>query len=84
MARYETDLKLAYLIPKPLRKWCTAQQINYTSFVQDLMDKLNGRKTKVRLGKGTQMNLPSTDVIVVDCSKIDLEDLVEGAEEVTE
>jgi hypothetical protein len=48
------------------------------------MDKLNGRKTKVRLGKGTQMNLPSTDVIVVDCSKIDLEDLVEGAEEVTE
>ena len=84
VARYETDLKLAYLIPKPLRKWCTAQQINYTSFVQDLMDKLNGRKTKVRLGKGTQMNLPSTDVIVVDCSKIDLEDLVEGAEEVTE
>jgi hypothetical protein len=84
VARYETDLKRAYLLPKPLRKWCTAQQINYTSFVQDLMEKLNGKKVKMRLCKGTHMKLPSTDVISVDCSKIDLEDLVDIAEEETE
>jgi hypothetical protein len=68
VARYETDLKRAYLIPKPLKTWCGEQQINYNSFVQDLKEKLGAKKSKMRLSKGTHMNLPPTDVIVVDCS----------------
>jgi len=72
VARYETDLKRAYLLPKPLRKWCIAQQINYSSFVQELMENLNGKKMKMRLSKGTQMNLPPTDVILVDCSNMEI------------
>ena len=72
VARYETDLKRAYLLPKPLRKWCIAQQINYSSFVQELMESLNGKKMKMRLSKGTQMNLPPTDVILVDCSNMEI------------
>ena len=73
VARYETDLKRAYLILKPLKAWCGEQQINYGAFVHDLKSKLGAKKSKVRLAKGTHMNLPPTDVLVVDCSveKID-------------
>ena len=68
VARYETDLKRAYLIPKFLRVWCSEQQINYAAFLQDLKTKLGATKTKIRLSKGTHMQLPPTDVIVVNCS----------------
>ena len=68
VARYETDLKKAYLIPKFLRIWCSEQQINYGAFVQDLISKMGATKTKMRLTKGTQMHLPPSDVIVVSCS----------------
>ena len=68
VARYETDLKKAYLVPKPLRMWCGEQQINYSAFLQDLQTKMGATKTKVRLSKGTHMQLPPTDVIVVGCS----------------
>jgi len=68
VARYETDLKKAYLIPKPLKAWCGAQQINYSSFVEDLVSKLGAKRTKIRLGKGTHLNLPPSSVIVVNCN----------------
>ena len=73
VARYETDTKRAFLVPKFLRTWCGAQQINYASFLQDLTDKLGAKRTKMRLGKGTHMQLPSTDVISVDCSSVDVD-----------
>tara|TARA_R100000388_G_scaffold94386_1_gene81422 strand:- start:1790 stop:2254 length:465 start_codon:yes stop_codon:yes gene_type:complete len=72
VARYETDLKRAYLIPKPLKAWCGNQQINYNSFVHDLIKKLGAKRSKMRLSKGTHMNLPPTDVIIVDCSVEDV------------
>ena len=72
VARYETDLKRAYLIPKPLKAWCGDQQINYNSFVHDLIKKLGARRSKMRLSKGTHMNLPPTDVIIVDCAVEDV------------
>ena len=74
VARYETDLKIAYLIPKPLRIWCGEQQINYTAFLQDLNTNMGAKKMKMRLSKGTHMQLPPTDVIVVSCS-------IEGSDE---
>ena len=66
VARYETDINRLYLLPKPLRQWCAKQQINYSSLVQEFMDKLGGKKDKVRLGKGTSLQLKSSDVIVVN------------------
>ena len=68
VARYETDLKIAYLIPKPFRIWCGEQQINYAAFLQDLKTNMGATKMKMRLSKGTHMQLPPTDVIVVSCS----------------
>ena len=67
VARYETDIKCIYLVPKPLKEWCIKHQVNYGAFRDDLIKKLNGRTGKVRLGKGTHMNMPSTDVLIVDC-----------------
>ena len=74
VARYETDLKVAYLIPKPLKLWCGEQQINYAAFLNDLKTKMGATKAKMRLSKGTHMQLPPTDVIVVNCS-------IEGSDE---
>lgn len=67
VARYETDTKEIFLVPKPLKKWCVLQQINYASLLKDLTEKLGARRGKVRLGKGTHMSMPPTDVIIVNC-----------------
>ena len=74
VARYETDIKRAYLIPKPFRAWCAEQQINYGSVVQDLMKEMGAKKRKMRLSKGTHMQLPPTEVLMVDCSIEALDD----------
>ena len=71
VARYETDIKRLYLVPKPLRKWCGDQQINYGAFVLEMIEKLGAKKMKTRLSKGTHLNMPPTDVIVVQFSEED-------------
>ena len=78
VARYETDTKYLFLMPKPLRAWCAKSRINYDSFIKDAMDKLNGRKAKVRLSKGTKLNLPATDVIILECASMDLPEGPDG------
>ena len=79
VARYEYDLKKLYLLPKPLREWCGKQQINYNGFVEGLKTgRTKAIKAKVRLSKGTNMNFPPVDALVVDCSGF-LDDEVEQA-----
>ena len=84
VARYETDVKRAYLILKPLKAWCGEQQINYGAFVHDLKSKLGAKKSKVRLAKGTHMNLPPTDVLIVDCSVEKIDGLTDGSGNITD
>jgi hypothetical protein len=70
VARYEYDIKKLYLLPKPLKEWCGKQQINYSGFVEGLKTgRTKATKHKMRLSKGTQMNLPPTDVLVIDCTE---------------
>ena len=71
VARYETDLKKVYLLPKPLKLWCSAQQINYSAFLNDLKAKMGAKRDKVRLGKGTLLKLEPQDVIVVTMKSFD-------------
>ena len=78
VARYETDTKLAYLLPKPLKTWCADQQINYAQFVSDLKGKMGAKSRKVRITKGTPMHLPSTNVLVVKCDTDIPEEMVHG------
>jgi len=80
VARYETDIKRAYLLPKPLRDWCVDQQINYGSLLQDLTEQMNAKKIKMRLSKGTHMQLPPAQVLAVDCA-LDVPEDVQSSEE---
>jgi hypothetical protein len=69
VARYEYDIKKLFLLPKPLKAWCGKQQINYAGFVDGLKTaSTKATKAKVRLGKGTHINMPPTDVLILDCS----------------
>jgi hypothetical protein len=68
IARYEYDVRLMYLYPKPLKEWCTKQQINYQGFVDSLKrGRTKAKIAKKRMGKGTHMNLPSVDVLLINC-----------------
>lgn len=70
VARYEYDVKKMYLLPKPLREWCNKQQINYQSFVDSLRNgSTRAVNRKVRMGKGTHVNLPPSDALVLDCTE---------------
>jgi hypothetical protein len=69
VARYEYDVKKMYLLPKPLRQWCVRNQHNYSALVNGLKEgKTKAVSKKIRMGKGTNMNLPSAEVWVLDCA----------------
>ena len=74
VARYETDLKRLFLLPKPLREWCHKNRLNYDSVVAEATKELNAERRKVRLSKGTKMNLPPADCLIMDCSSLDMPD----------
>jgi hypothetical protein len=68
IARYEYDVKMLFLYMKPLKEWCTKQQINYEGFVDSLRrGRTKAKIDKKRMGKGTRMSLPSSDVLWVNC-----------------
>jgi len=66
VARYETDTKKFFVKPRPLKQWCVKRQVNYTHLVDQIFATCNGSKAKVRLTKGTHLNLPSADAIIMD------------------
>jgi hypothetical protein len=69
VARYEYDIKRLYLIPKVFREWCSKQQIAYGDTVEELKEgRTKAHLKKQRLGKGTRMNLPPMDVLVLNCA----------------
>lgn len=87
VARIEPDVQMLYLVPKPLREWCVKHQINYGELYKNMKREMGGVTKKIRISRGTEINLPPTDVMVIDCNrynKLDL-DLTrdENEEEVT-
>ena len=65
VARYETDTQRFYVVPKILKNWCGELQINYSHLVKQIKEHCEGKRTKARLGKGTKLNLPPADVLVM-------------------
>ena len=65
VARYETDTQKFYVVPKILKTWCGEQQINYAYLVKQIKEHCEGKRAKVRLSKGTKLNLPPADVLVM-------------------
>lgn len=69
VARYEYDIKRLFLLPKPLKEWCGKHQINYVGLVEGLkIGRTKAKRESARLGKGTHINLPPKDVLIIDCS----------------
>ena len=68
VGRYETDVKKLYLTPKPLKAWCGKQDLNYSSFKEELIKHMGAKDMTMRLTRGTSTQLPPTRVICVDCS----------------
>jgi hypothetical protein len=79
VARYETDTKLFFVKPKPLKEWCGGLQINYANLLNQIIKHCKGKRKKVRLTKGTAMQLPPADVIVME---FDADPENEGVEDV--
>ena len=72
IGRYETDTKMLYLLPKPLKAWLATQDANYSSFVQDVTTTMNGKSNVlIRLTKGISTQLAPTRCLRIDCSGID-------------
>lgn len=69
VARYEYDVKKLYLLPKPFRDWCLKLQLPYHDVLLSLKNgPTKAIMKKIRIGKGTRMNLPPTDALVLDCT----------------
>jgi hypothetical protein len=72
VARYEYDIKKLYLLPKPFKMWCVKQQIDHSNILDSLKSgRTKAIKEKVRLGKGTHMNMPAADVWTLHCPFMD-------------
>lgn len=70
VGRYEYDVKKLYLLPKPLKNWCVKHQLNYLGLLEGLKTgSTKLERVKMRLSKGTHVSLPSTDVLLLDCSE---------------
>ena len=76
VARYEYDIKMMYILPKPFREWCGKLQIPYADVVAGLKAGRTGaHMKKIRIGKGTRMNIPPTDALVINCKDFMLDDV---------
>ncbi len=82
--RHEYDVNKLYMMVKPLRAWCTKQQINYAWFIDAAKNStLKGRKEKMRMGRGTRVNMPPMDVLVVEWDLVK-DDIVQSKMDVME
>lgn len=70
ITRYEPDTKLLFITTKVLREWCSENQVSYKALVDDLykMGACQGSLKKA-MSRGSDMNTPAVNALVVDCTK---------------
>ena len=66
VARYETDLKRLYLLPKPFKLWCSKLQLNPLAMIKGLAEEYKVERIKIRLGRGTKLDIPPADVYAIN------------------
>ena len=72
LVRYEPDSRHLFISTKHFRDWCTKNQASYKA-ISDALEK-DGVATlsvKKRLARGTKLNTPAVNTMVVDTAKID-------------
>lgn len=63
VARHEYDVQKLYLLPGPFKQWCIKQGHTYSQVRGHIIAELNGKSTKMRLGRGTNLDLPPQHVL---------------------
>ena len=76
VGRYETDINKLYLLIKPFKQWCIDQQYNYGEVYEALQQTFGAVKDRIRLGKGTTINMPPTYVIAMKFEEPEIVDAV--------
>lgn len=69
MSRYEPDVKMLYIAVKPLRDWCSDNQVSYKMLTDELkrMKVLKGTLKK-SMSKGSDISTPPVMALMIDCS----------------
>jgi hypothetical protein len=71
VGRHEYDVSKFYVRPAALREWCVSKGHHFDS-VKELIEKqLHGKETRLRLGRGTKLDLPLQRVIEMSWAKDD-------------
>jgi hypothetical protein len=72
LTRYEPDTKLLFITTKHFRDWCTKNQASYKTVADSLeKDHIAELGIKKRLARGTKLNTPAVNTMVIDTRKID-------------
>jgi hypothetical protein len=66
VGRHETDINRLYLLPTPFKEWCIAKGHHFSAISQLVEIHMNGKKKKVRLGKGTNLDISPQHCWVMD------------------
>lgn len=73
VARHEYDTNTLYLLPRPFRTWCVEKGYYSKGIIERMESELGAVTLQIRIGKGTNVNLPPTRVMkfqfVVDVEK---------------
>lgn len=72
LIRYEPDTKMLFITTKHFRDWCTKHQASYKTISEALeKDGVASLGVKKRLARGTKLNTPAVNTMVIDTRKID-------------
>ena len=78
LTRYEPDTKLLFISTKHFRDWCTKNQASYKAISESLAkDRVAELSVKKRLARGTKLNTPAVNTMVIDTRKVDGFDMKE-------
>ena len=78
LVRYEPDTRQLYITAKHLRDWCTKHQVSYKNVTETLeRDQIAQLSVKKRMARGTKLNTPAVNTIVIDTRKVDGFDMQE-------
>jgi len=77
-ARYETDTKMLFIVLRPFKLWCSKRRFNFDSILVEATKSFKAQKKRVRISRGTKMNLPPVDAIEIPCEGLGIEDIIGG------
>ena len=80
VARYETDTKKLFIPMTPLKNWCAKCRMNFDSVTKEIMERMGGKKVRMRLSKGTKLQLPPSYVMMMDFAAIPPDEKHESGE----